>query len=121
MTAADFAVGAVLALWDRNLPDASAAKGLCVDLGRAGTFITLSQADHVLWLRGVLADHETARWVPVTERLPDDGVYVLASVSEPDDVTGTCITRHLSGDWACSRNGYVVVAWQPLPKPWVKP
>lgn len=48
------------------------------------------------------------RWVPVTERLPDDGEYVLA-YSADDDFT-TVEARHRFG-------AFQITHWMPLPEP----
>lgn len=65
-----------------------------------------------------------ARWIPVTERLPEDDRYVLVS-AEP--ASGAYIPllpavgfydrgRWIIGDTATLR--IKVVAWMPLPKPY---
>lgn len=57
------------------------------------------------------------RWIPVTERLPEDGTYlcVLAGelVGEEDPFTGMC--GFYNGKW--DEEG-CVLAWMPLPEPY---
>jgi len=61
---------------------------------------------------------QASRWIPVSERLPDeDGEY---SVWEKDDETGIGQSnyewfRKINPDW--SGEGKTVTHWQPLPTP----
>ena len=64
------------------------------------------------------------RWIPVTEKLPINGVDVIVSVL---DDSGDTPYRFTSVGW-CITNGqywvvdnemcYGVIAWMPLPEPW---
>ena len=68
---------------------------------------------------------EESRWIPVSERLPEYGRYVLISCEgfeapsvgkyEEDDIGGTF---YLSEDMPCEDFGIVVEAWRPLPEPY---
>lgn len=69
-------------------------------------------------------------WIPVTERLPEDGVYVLLTVRRMGDSynhvpfisTGYISWNHQC--WWCAHDGNCkdanidVLAWQPLPEPY---
>ena len=68
---------------------------------------------------------EETRWIPVSERLPEHGKYVLISCKgfeapsvgkyEEDDIGETF---YLSEDMPCEDFGIVVEAWRPLPEPY---
>lgn len=68
---------------------------------------------------------EEPRWIPVSERLPEHGKYVLISCEgfdapsvgkyEEDDIGETF---YLSEDMPCEDFGIVVEAWRPLPEPY---
>lgn len=68
---------------------------------------------------------EEQRWIPVSERLPEHGKYVLISCEgfgtpsvgkyEEDDIGGTF---YLNEDVPCEDFGIVVEAWRPLPEPY---
>ena len=85
---------------------------------------------HVDWERRVSQAIDAAvaealpRWVPVTERLPespDDMVLVTYTWAGKSRVCAACYDsddRHWNaGEWSIGD----VVAWQPLPAPWVAP
>ena len=68
-----------------------------------------------------LPSAEPQRWIPVTERLPDNGKEVLITAWE-DTVDVACL--HLDGNWAsgfCNFDDGDVRAWMPLPKPYEYP
>ena len=70
------------------------------------------------------------RWIPVTERLPEDSAYVLLTVRRMDDSynhvpfisTGYISWNHQC--WWCAHDGNCkdanieVIAWMPLPEPY---
>lgn len=68
---------------------------------------------------------EESRWIPVSERLPEYGRYVLISCEgfdapsvgkyEKDDIGETF---YLNEDVPCEDYGIVVKAWRPLPEPY---
>jgi hypothetical protein len=53
------------------------------------------------------------RWIPVSERLPDDFVWVLAT-----DGDSVMIAHRLGGCWNPYRR---IIAWQPLPQTYKEP
>jgi len=69
-------------------------------------------------------------WIPVTERLPEDSVYVLLTIRRMDDSynhvpfisTGYISWNHQC--WWCAHDGNCkdanidVLAWMPLPEPY---
>lgn len=61
------------------------------------------------------------RWIPVTERLPDDGVEVLVSVDENSDDCGYHVCLYRGDEWVRSESGsgyiFGVTHWMPLPEP----
>ena len=59
--------------------------------------------------------HEAERWIPTSDRLPEDGTYLVARIfpeKRADDSVDSAELFH--GDWLI--NG-VVTHWQPLPTP----
>jgi hypothetical protein len=77
------------------------------------------------WLEELKELREKDRWIPVSERLPEYGNYVLISCEgfdaptvgkyEEDDIGGTF---YLNEDAPCEDFGIVVEAWRPLPEPY---
>ena len=77
------------------------------------------------WLEELKELREKDRWIPVRERLPEHGKYVLISCEgfdapsvakyEEDDIGETF---YLSEDMPCEAFGIVVEAWRPLPEPY---
>lgn len=57
------------------------------------------------------------RWIPVTERLPEDDRKVLCQTVTKKGIVNFVIGYHYGGGWACGMNSNVV-AWMPLPEPW---
>jgi len=58
------------------------------------------------------------KWIPVTEKLPDMGKYVLCSVNKinvyESDLEIVIVQFHNEGWWTDGR----IKAWMPLPKPY---
>ncbi|MFQ9515379.1 MAG: DUF551 domain-containing protein [Eubacterium sp.] len=63
-------------------------------------------------------------WIPVSERLPEEGVYVLIHIKalgEIDNMHKDSMTVNFvkNGEFInCHGKGYAIVAWQPLPEPY---
>ena len=55
------------------------------------------------------------KWIPVTERLPEEGRYLCTYKNDPYG-DGICIDfgMYEDGEWYASG----VIAWMPLPKPY---
>ena len=71
-----------------------------------------------------LADYEDAeehgqygKWIPVSERLPEDGTYITTLDGElvGQEETFTSICGIQDGKWD---EDECVIAWQPLPQPY---
>lgn len=63
---------------------------------------------------------EPQKWIPVSERLPEIGEYVLCSQENGDVGEGKLLDYDswlICYDQTC-RGSYWVNAWQPLPDPW---
>jgi len=59
------------------------------------------------------------RWIPCSERLPEDGRVVLWC-NEHGSVFTTAITARFDNSWAVGKRhrSSRMVAWMPLPEPW---
>lgn len=80
-------------------------------LGRDVDFVAID------WVRDVIRKHMNVGWIPVEERLPEDGTYLctldgeLCGIEEP--FTGMCgIENGIWDEPDC------VIAWRPLPEPY---
>ena len=68
---------------------------------------------------------EAARWIPVSERLPDNGVNVLGALKSSTDKYTMCrieySDKHTDHDWSADgfevSNCWTVTHWMPLPEP----
>lgn len=67
------------------------------------------------------------RWIPVTERLPEDRKKVLATIIKIDCTKSVyvdiayCKTIIADKDWYNqNKEGVSVIAWRPLPEPYKK-
>lgn len=75
-------------------------------------------------LKGLPSAQPEQRWIPVSERLPDEYEYVLLCDIEPDEDTGysrIAVGWLEDGKICCwddraTRDDFV--AWMPLPEPW---
>lgn len=60
-------------------------------------------------------------WIPVSERLPEDGIAVLITTENEEVYTDQVITDPYKERYFQSNTGYdnfQVVAWMPLPEPY---
>lgn len=82
-------------------------------------------------LDGADADIQPVRWIPVTERLPEEDHWlggsgrqfsdeVLVSVANYDDEDiWIGISQTIDGNWALELPRHCeITAWMPLPEPW---
>ena len=87
---------------------------------------TLTDDDCMEAAKSVLGEDELPavqpeqRWIPCTERLPEDGRYL---VTRFDFVTNTCfldILWYEKGVWwnRLYTGDFAVIAWMPLPEPY---
>lgn len=78
------------------------------------------------WLEELKSLREKSKWIPCSERLPEDESYILVSFEnstmpdiaryEEDDEGGTFYPR--DDEKSYLRYGLFVIAWMPLPKPY---
>ena len=68
-----------------------------------------------------LREQEERRWIPVTERLPEDSTYVLARLSGGAIYQALCLTKGSKQWYSANHERFVnkdtVTHWMPLPKP----
>lgn len=59
-------------------------------------------------------------WIPCSERLPEENIEVLVSVSEIDGSIYTRTSFVQDGIWVIKKTPFhpTVIAWQPLPEPY---
>ena len=57
------------------------------------------------------------RWIPCSERLPEDDTKVLCQTMTKKGVPGFVIGYYAFDRWCCGMNSNVV-AWMPLPAPY---
>lgn len=69
----------------------------------------------------VAADYNNG-WIPCSERLPEENIEVLVTISEIDSSTYTRTSWVQEGMWVIKRTPLepTVIAWQPLPEPYVE-
>ena len=70
------------------------------------------------WVKEIIRKHMNDGWIPVEERMPEDGTYLctlkgeLCGIEEP--FTGMCgIENGIWDEPDC------VIAWRPLPEPYI--
>lgn len=64
----------------------------------------------------------TNGWIPVEERMPEENIEVLVSISEIDGSIYTGTSWVQDGVWVIKKTPLhpTVIAWQPLPEPYTK-
>ena len=89
---------------------------ICPDYGDAVSELTIENEK----LKARIAElEEKQRWIPVSERLPEDTERMLTIVYDAfEDTTAISILQHYGdGDWFSWDSGrYVVTHWMPLPE-----
>lgn len=62
------------------------------------------------------------RWIPCSERLPEDDTEVIVSCTDDSgdsEFSYTTVGWHFKGIWVvCNERSYFVRAWMPLPEAW---
>lgn len=94
------------------------------------THEVIEETINVTDIERLSSTHPEQRWIPCSERLPEDSVYVLLTVRRMDDSynhvpfisTGYISWNHQC--WWCAHDGNCkdanidVIAWMPLPEPY---
>lgn len=57
------------------------------------------------------------KWIPCSERLPEDDTKVLCQTVTKKGLNNFVIGYYDFGRWCCGMNGNVI-AWMPLPEPY---
>lgn len=68
-----------------------------------------------------LSAERTGEWIPVSERLPEDGIAVLITTENEEVYIDQVITDPYKERYFQSNTGYdnfQVIAWQPRPEPY---
>ena len=61
-------------------------------------------------------DEKENGWIPVSERLPEDGTTVLVTCKTSNRTTFVRTAYYMHGSWRLNCIG--VTAWRPLPEPY---
>lgn len=69
-------------------------------------------------LNDIMRFPSTQTWTPCSERLPDHEDRVLCCTYTKAGIPNHVIGYHAAGRWCCGMNSNVV-AWMPLPDPYV--
>jgi hypothetical protein len=80
----------------------------------------ITAKDHIYERDKRIAELEAAsRWIPVSERLPEEGEYVLVTFAKRDSLVA-CGRLSRVAWFACGRywSDEQVLAWRPLPEPY---
>ena len=115
----------------RDLDKPAECDGCKFCLKDRGRDYCIFDGEYIDWADGTvnldcpLEEYKEPRWIPVTERLPHYGNYLVSFRTDEEIDIGTYDPK--TGLWtACDANGmyYVaskgleVIAWAPLPKPY---
>ena len=70
--------------------------------------------------RATLERIRSKRWVPCSERLPENEDNVLCCTATKKGLRNVVIGYYIldKGCWACAMNSSNVIAWTPLPEPY---
>ena len=83
--------------------------------------------DHREFIEMAIQALQEPRWIPVSERLPEEyGNYLISIHGEDEPDIGTINPNDKRGWSLCDANGFhwasdkklIVTAWKPLPKPY---
>lgn len=64
--------------------------------------------------------HETVKWIPTSERLPEPEVMVLVTTKTVKGVRSVNRAYYMDGFWHGSGSMANVTAWMQLPEPYVE-
>ena len=74
--------------------------------------------DAVRILESLPSAQPEQRWIPVSERLPEEFDYVLVTIKHKNEKPKTSRARWTKARWIGSGQMTDVTAWMPLPEPY---
>jgi len=94
---------------------------LCIYDASDMTEAEIDEIKKVIQIVNQLAEEHKGGWIPCSERLPDDGVKVLCYGKSALGRMRYEVSfySHSLEWWNCSSISYVL-AWQPLPEPYIE-
>lgn len=67
----------------------------------------------------IQALEQEPRWIPVSERLPEDNKIYLVTIELVFDRNKRYVSQEIRNNWDNLKScGHEVIAWMPLPKPY---
>ena len=87
--------------------------------GYAPMIRVVSEAEIKEIIKQVAAEYNNG-WIPCSERLPEENMEVIVTISEMDGYNHTSTSWMQDGVWIIKKTPLqpTVIAWQPIPEPY---